>query len=553
MRSYQLNLLATAFLLLFGNYAFFHNVAEIYPASISNIAFMLSLGVLLGGMVLLLLTLLDSKYTTRPVLIVLLLVTSLAAYFMDSYNIVIDSGMITNILQTDRNESMDLLSPKLLGYFLLLGVIPAIFVYRVKLVRLPARKVIMEKLKIVLLILVVIAVQVPVFGKSYASFVREHKPLRYYSNPLTWVYSSGKYLGELANQGPVGLLGLGTDAALAATDPHRELVILVVGETVRADHLSLNGYQRDTNPLLSQEHVISMTDMSSCGTATAVSVPCIFAVEGRRDFNNDSAGNEENLLDVLAHAGVNVLWRDNNSGSKGVADRVAYADFSTPDVNPVCDTECRDEGMLSGLQDYINSKNSGDIFIVLHQMGNHGPAYYKRYPQAFERFTPACKTSQLEKCSSAEIGNAYDNAILYTDYFLSRVIRLLRENDPAFETAMLYISDHGESLGEHGVYLHGLPYIMAPQEQTHVAAILWFGANFDPLYASAMRAAAHNSYSHDNVFHTVLGMLEVNTSAYDGELDIAQLGASQPKPVNLAQRASSQCADPAPAERISSQ
>jgi lipid A ethanolaminephosphotransferase len=178
--------------------------------------------------------------------------------------------------------------------------------------------------------------------------------------------------------------------------------------------------------------------------------------------------------------------------------------------------------MLAGLQDYIDGTGSGDIFIVLHQMGNHGPAYFKRYPPAFEKFTPVCHTSQLEDCSREEIDNAYDNAILYTDYFLSRVIALLRQNDARFETAMLYVSDHGESLGEHGIYLHGLPWIMAPDAQKHPAALLWFGSRFDGIDTGTLRADSTRPWTHDNIFHTVLGLLEIQTRVYDPNQDITR-------------------------------
>ncbi len=188
-------------------------------------------------------------------------------------------------------------------------------------------------------------------------------------------------------------------------------------------------------------------------------------------------------------------------------------------INPVCDVECRDEGMLVGLQDYIDKTNQGDILIVLHQMGNHGPAYYKRYPMEFEKFTPVCKTNQLEECSVEQIENAYANAVLYTDYFLSRVIDLLKRNSNAFETAMVYMGDHGESLGENGLYLHGLPYFMAPDSQKHVPAVMWFGKSFK-IDREALRAKAEGTFSHDNLFHTVLGLMEVETSVYDKRLDI---------------------------------
>lgn len=522
MRSYQLNTLVAIFLLVLGNHAFFQNVMQIYPLSPFNIAFLGSLGLLMSCLLVLLLTLVESRYTTRPLLIVLLLVSSVAAYFMDSYNVVIDTGMIRNALETDSNEAFDLFTPRLAVYFILLGVLPSLLVYRIRLVWPSTGKALLTRAKVILVIIALIGIQVPVFGKTYAAFLREHKALRYYTNPLTWIYSGIKYLSDMRVSEAAVLQPLGRDARITRTGDKRELIILVVGETLRADRLALNGYERDTTPQLARENVISLKDMSSCGTSTAVSVPCLFSGRGQADFDVDTAAEQENLLDVLSHAGVNVLWRDNNAGSKGVAARVPFENFNTPQTNPVCDGECRDEGMLTGLQSYIDSQQSGDIFIVLHQMGNHGPAYYKRYPQAFEQFTPTCKTAQLEECSSTDIGNAYDNAVLYTDDFLARVIALLKQNDSHFQTAMLFISDHGESLGEHGLYLHGLPYLMAPREQTHVAAVLWFGEHFSAIDQRALRAAAEQPASHDNVFHTVLGLLDINTSIYNPELDLAR-------------------------------
>jgi lipid A ethanolaminephosphotransferase len=249
----------------------------------------------------------------------------------------------------------------------------------------------------------------------------------------------------------------------------------------------------------------------------------MFSVFGRNGYSSQKARETENLLDVLSRAGVNVLWRENNSSSKGVAGRVAYEDFQTSKTNPLCDVECRDEGMLSGLQDYIDRTGRGDILIVLHQKGNHGPAYYKRYPTEFEKFTPVCNSNRLEDCTTDQIENAYANAVLYTDYFLSRVIDLLKRNSNAFETAMVYMSDHGESLGENGLYLHGLPYFMAPDSQKHVAAVMWFGESFK-IDKAALKAKANAPYSHDNLFHTMLGLMEVQTTVYDKKLDILNSG-----------------------------
>lgn len=297
------------------------------------------------------------------------------------------------------------------------------------------------------------------------------------------------------------------------------MLILVVGETARADRFSLTGYSRITNPYLEKEDAISFSNYYSCGTTTAVSLPCMFSILNKNEYTKEKASQTENLLDVLTYAGVNVLWRDDNSDSKGVALRVPFESYKTQENNTICDTECRDEGMLIGQQDYIDQQDNGDILIVLHQMGNHDPAYYKRYPENFEEFTPGCQTNQLEDCSIKEIGNSYDNAILYTYYFLSKIISLLKTNSKTFETAVFYVSDHGESLGENGLYLHGLPYIIAPDNQTHIAVIMWFAENFQ-IDKDPIKLKRAEKFSHDNIFHTVLGAMGIESEIYNKEMDI---------------------------------
>lgn len=519
MTNSKLVVLASLFLVLFGNFSFFKNVTEVYPLSLGNIAFLGSLAIVLASLIVLLLTLFAYKYTTKPLLIFTLLVSSLASYFMDSYSVLIDHTMIQNIVQTNVGESTDLFNVKLILYFLLLGLLPSVYIYKVNIKNASLKTELVSKLKVLAVSLLIIVSLILIFSKFYTSFFREHQTLRYYTNPTYYVYSIGKYINDIFQNDGVVVQALGVDAKIPPADTDRELIILVVGEAARADRFSLNGYPRETNPLLKKEDIINFSNMRSCGTSTAVSVPCMFSILGRDGYSDKKAKSTQNIIHVLQHAGVHVLWRDNNSDSKGVALSVPYEDFKSPKNNPVCDIECRDEGMLNGLQEYISRKKEGDILIVLHQMGNHGPAYYKRYPQSFERFKPVCKTSQLESCSREEIGNAYDNAILYTDYFLSKVIGLLKQNSAGFETAMIYMSDHGESLGENSLYLHGLPYFMAPDEQKHIGAVMWLGDGFH-IDKNALRQKSVKEYSHDNLFHTLLGLMEVETSVYDKKKDI---------------------------------
>jgi len=444
---------------------------------------------------------------------VTLMVSSFTAYFMNSYHVVIDSSMIQNSMQTDLHESLDLFSVQLLIYVVILGVLPSYFVYKANLEVLTFKQTLISKGKTLLLSLLLMVIIIVGFSKFYTSFFREHKPLRYYTNPTYWIYAIGDYIGKNLNSGKIVVKPIGLDATISTHSPHK-LVIMVVGEAVRADHFSLNGYTRETNPLLAKEKIVNFSNFSSCGTSTAVSVPCMFSVYDKSDYSYKKGIRSENVLDVLDHTQqVSVLWRDNNSDSKGVAIRLPYESFKTDETNTICDGECRDEGMLVGLDNYIKKNSQKDILIVLHQMGNHGPAYYKRYPKKFEKFTPVCQTNQLEECSQESIANAYDNAILYSDYFLSKTINFLKKYKN-YDTTMLYIADHGESLGEKGLYLHGLPYFMAPDAQTHVGAFIWFGKD------THTPIDANKAYSQDNLFHTLLGLFNVKTEVYNPKMDI---------------------------------
>jgi lipid A ethanolaminephosphotransferase len=518
----------SAFLIVAGNATFISRVLDSYPLNGSTLLPLASLGLVFGGITVLLLAPLCFGRLTRPLLIAVLLLSSAAAYFMDTYGIVISDDMLRNAALTSNAEAFELLTAKLIAYVVLLGILPSVAVAKIRLRTAGVRSEIFARLRLFGGTLLLVVATMMAFGSFYASFLRGHKELRQHANPVYYLYSAAKFASQSMASGIAEpMLQVGTDAAIPAGDTTRDLVIMVVGETARADRFSLNGYPRETNPGLKQHNVISLTDFQACGTSTAVSVPCMFLSDGEIK-GAQTIRREENVLDVLRHGGVNVLWLDNNSDSKGVAERVDYRDFKSPANNPVCDTECRDEGMLAVLQEYIDSHPRGDILIVLHQMGSHGPAYHRRYPPAFEKFRPACKESDLSLCTREEIGNAYDNTILYTDHFLSGAIKVLQRNDARFDTALFYVSDHGESLGENGVYLHGLPKAIAPEAQLRVPAILWFGPRFHQADPQALRLNSTLRFSHDNVFHTLLGLFEIESAAYKPGKDLLRTGTTAP-------------------------
>ena len=518
----KLTLYISIFFVLLYNVTFFKKVLSVYNLTLINILFITSLSIVLVCVINILINIYRSKIYFKPLIVILFLVSSILSYVMDNFGVVVDQTMLLNVESSDYQEMLDLFHVRPILYFLLLGVLPSVLIYKIQILHNSAKVEFSSRIKSIGSSLIIAILLIFSFSKFYASFFREHKPIRYYTNPTHFIFAAGKYVSSLLMNPITSIAKVGTDAVIPTDDVDRELIILVVGETARSDRFSLNGYSKETNPLLKKEEIVSFPNVLSCGTSTAVSVPCMFSKFGRDNYSDEKAKSHENLLDILTHTKeVNVLWRDNNSDSKGVAVRGHYEDYKSPTLNTSCDVECRDEGMLVGLKEYIKSKPTGDIFIVLHQMGNHGPAYYKRYPKEFEKFKPTCQTNALEKCTNEEIGNTYDNAILYTDYFLTQVIKLLKEHSNKFETAMVYVSDHGESLGENGIYLHGLPYFMAPIEQIKVPLIMWFGGELrEDMDFNLLKQRKSNNYSHDNIFHTMLGLMEVEVSEYNEKLDI---------------------------------
>ncbi|RYZ08500.1 MAG: DUF1705 domain-containing protein [Comamonadaceae bacterium] len=448
------------------------------------------------------------------------------AHFMWSYHVVIDGSMATNALQTDWHETRALLTPRFALVLALGGLLPAWLFWRRPIAFAPWRAQALRNAGAASAALLVAVALLALSFQPLASAMRNHKHLRYLMNPLNTVYAlAGTAAARKAPSGPPGVLG--ADARLAARAGKAPLLVLVLGETARADHFGLNGYQRDTTPELAREGVASFGNAWACGTSTAESVPCMFSHLGRDGFLA-RGGESENLLDVLQRAGLAVLWLDNQPGGcKGVCDRVPTVNTSGTRDSALCrDGECLDGMLLDRLDERVaalpEERRARGIVLAMHQMGSHGPAYHERSPAAFKRFLPECTSSNLPDCSTGEILNAYDNSIAYTDHVLASTVRWLRRRDD-YATALVYVADHGESLGENNMYLHGLPYTLAPDVQKHVAWVTWLSRAMeerDAMPAGCVRARSGARVTHDNLFHSVLGLLQVRTSVYRQELDV---------------------------------
>lgn len=519
--AYALTILVALFIMAADNRSFWARAGAIFDNPVSVMQF----GAALFALTLFLLSAFGPGRLQKPVLVFLLMLSAVTSYYMDSLGVMIDRDMIQNAMTTTFNESRHLITPGFLLHVALFGLLPSLAVLWL---RVRPRRFLRRLLGwggMVLASLALFAGLILSDFKTFSAVLREHKELVGSYQPGAPLGGAVHYAKMMLKSRDVTVAPLGADAVkgprLAAVKKP-VLTVLVVGETARAQNFGLNGYARDTTPELAARGVMAFQDVESCGTATAVSMPCMFSALGREGYSYDKGIRQENLLDVLQHAGVAVEWWDNNTGDKGLAARIGKArSMDEPGHPAFCGSgECTDGIFLGALGEAVAGMTE-DTVLVLHQIGSHGPAYHMRYPPEFERFTPACQTAEFAECSVEEIRNAYDNTILYTDHVLASAIDLLAAQDRVIP-ALLYISDHGESLGEDGLYLHGAPRFMAPETQTRVPMVLWlseayrrsFGVDPDCV------AARGKGLSHDNLFPSVLGLMDITTSARREDLDL---------------------------------
>ncbi|MEZ5472016.1 MAG: phosphoethanolamine--lipid A transferase [Marinicella sp.] len=522
---WQLNLLMSLLFVALFNFSFWQEIQKIvHPSSLVDYLFVTSILILLVLIINLVFTLFTTVNTYKYFYGLIFSFSAISCYYIAQYNILIDSEMIRNVIETNPAEAKDLLGLNLFLYIGLFGSIPILLILKTRINKATIGRFLLGKLKVTAITTVAIMAVLYINYPSFASLARNHQYLSHMIVPTNFIFAGISYANDQVQDAQMPFNDIAQDAEIDDKNlPHRKKVlIMIVGETARADRFSINGYPRDTTPLLNDRELINFNHTSSCGTNTATSLPCLFSHLGRKAYQHKIARNTANLLDFYKHAGIDVQWRDNNTGCKGICDRTDYLDLSKANDPVLCHSEeCYDEILLQGLEEQINN-NTNDQFIVLHQKGSHGPAYYLRYPPAFEKFKPTCKDTQLQKCSNEALSNSYDNTIVYTDYFINETMKLLESLDTGTEASLVYVSDHGESLGENNLYLHGTPYFMAPESQTHVPFLYWTSASSGDSSLS-MSCLKHNNtqpVSHDNLFHSLLGLMHVSTSQYLPQLDI---------------------------------
>ncbi|MFM8517312.1 MAG: phosphoethanolamine transferase [Nevskiaceae bacterium] len=524
---------ATLWCLLVLNVPFWTQVLELRPlGDARDVAFVASVA-LLAGLVsnLFLMPLTLIRPLSKPLLAIALVLAALAGYFVWAYGVLVDKVMIRNVFETDALEAGELVNWKLLLFVGVLGVLPALVVLRTPLARPSWRRELLHRGVALGVTVIGIGIVAFFFYQDQASFLRNNRDLRHRLVPVNYLAGVGSYVQEITKR-KLPYQAIGADATLgsrwkAASAERPLLLVLVVGETARAANFSLGGYSRETNPRLAEvKDLVYFTEVSSCGTSTAISVPCMFSDLGREGFSAEKARARDNLIDIVAKAGLGVDWYGNNTNCKGIcraagekrAVREQYPQYCKDDV------PCTDGAIFEDLWSTLPSY-SGRGLVVLHQLGSHGPGYHLRYPESFNRFEPVCRSTDFSKCQVSEIVNAYDNTLLYTDHLLAETISRLQSIADRVDSAILYVSDHGESLGENGLFLHAVPYALAPRVQTHVPMVFWSTPGFGErmgIDQQCLREQRSQSLSHDNYLHTVLGLLDVSTSVRKPDLDFVR-------------------------------
>ena len=471
------------------------------------------------------------RYVFKTVLPILIIIGSITGHFSYNYGIIFDYDMMINLLSTNVGEAKSYISFDSIYNSIVYGFIPASFIILVK-IKWP--KTIIRGLfgRLAIFIIAVatfIAIAVPYY-QNYASIGRNNNILRKEISPYNFVWFGYKAIYNTYFATPMKFDAFAKDSIIDNLEERPELFVVVLGETARAQNYPQNGYDRNTTIYTQDlENLTTYKPVTTCGTATAVSVPCMFSIMNRSNYDEKKAYHSSSLVDILKYAGYKTMWYDNDGGCKGVCDRTeneAIAPF-LDENKQFCDGEtCYDEILVKKLQKRLKTAvaKKQSTVVFLHLIGSHGPTYYKRVPDDKKLFKPSCERGDIENCSVEEIRNSYDNTISYTDFVLKQVVESLKPYEKDFGTAMVYMSDHGESLGEGGLFLHSTPYALAPEYQTRVPFITWFSNSFIEDHKMNMKCqnekAKTQSFSQDNFYHSLLGILDVNTSFYNKNLDL---------------------------------
>jgi len=432
----------------------------------------------------------------KVLLVLFFIGNALSVYFINTYGVIIDETMISNVFNTNYEESSSFFSFKMVLYLLFMGILPSIYIIKVKIINTHWKTF----LKTISLTLLFIAVVAFANASNWLWIDKNSKSLGGLAMP--WSYSANTWLYYFHKHKQNEKEILLPNATIK--DKQKSVVVLVIGESARSQNFSLYGYKKNTNPLLSKMPNLFHFNATSCATYTTAGVKGILQHTPSDDLY-------EILPNYLYRNDVEVIWNTSNSGEPPLHIE-KYQNREA--LMPRCKGDgCNyDEILLTNLKEQIAASTKNKILVVLHTSTSHGPTYSKKYPSPFEAFKPVCNSVELGNCTHDELINAYDNTIVYTDYILSKVIADLKELKD-FQSTMIFVSDHGESLGEKNLYMHGVPLSFAPKEQYEIPFIVWL-SNGSP------KVKSNQTLTQYHVFHSVLHFLHIQSPIYKEDMNI---------------------------------
>ena len=447
-----------------------------------------------------------------------ILTGGMAAYFSYHYHTYITRSVVAALFETNLIEASEWIGYTFVIYFLFLVCCPLFLLYKIKINFPNFKDLIKQRLLVTIVWLIACIVLGTTWRTDLSLYLKRHYDIRYFFVPTNYVSSLielGVY--TFATKHQENTMEWVQIVKRNSAPNKKNLFVFVLGESARDANFSLSGYKRDTNAPLRPytRDIMVFKRTKACGTITRVSVPCMFSHYAQNVYDERSAKYAANVLNILQHEGIDVHWIDNELGCNKVCRYVP--------TKYTCETRtCLDDSLNKELYQMLPDFNK-DTFIVLHQRGSHGPRYDLRAPTEYHKFKPICEQADSDLCSQDAIVNAYDNSLYYTSALLADLIEHLSKVTDKFNPILLYISDHGESLGENNLYGHGAEYEFAPDYQKEVPFLVWIPKTTRRalgLNAQCLQNMAHNQVSQDYIFHSILGVFGIKTNVYDNKLDI---------------------------------
>ena len=450
------------------------------------------------------LTIFCLRIVGRILLAVLSIINATAVYFVLTYNVIINATTIENVFNTRYSEASGFFSWSLWLFIIVFGVLPALFCLFQPVVIGKAKK-----LGIWCGSSLAVIVVIGLLNINQTLFFSEHDTeLGGLLQPWSYIANTYRVISFMQDEQEEEILL--PDGQI--TDNEKAVVVLVIGESARKANFQLYGYKRDTNPLLSKQKDLKVFQAHSCATYTTAGTKAILEPKDCGDLY-------ELLPNYAFRTGVDVSWRTSNWGEPPIHIDEYLTD---PELGDLYDmSNAYDDILFHGLRERIESSQKDKVLIILHTSTSHGPQYASKYPKEFEVYKPVAKNVEEGEKNVGMLVNAYDNTIRYTDFLLDGLINTLRSMTDR-KTAMIFISDHGESLGENKMFMHGLPMKLAPKEQYEIPFLVWTSKGYRT-YKSNLPAVLEQHY----IFHSVLNLLSIQSPAYDPDYDIFQ-GAPVP-------------------------